>query len=108
MRCAGGRVIGGWRPTVARAVAEAGPQRDDARQDRRQAALEAARRAHPDQGPDEQAQVERPSGRRSRTDVRLAVRGTRFVAAARPGGGVQAAIASEDNHNVTSPRRTRA
>ena len=47
MRCEGGRVIGGWRPTVAREVAEAGPQRDDARQDRRQAALEAARRAHP-------------------------------------------------------------
>ena len=53
-------MIGGWRPTVGREVAEAGPQRDDERQDRRQAALEAARRAHTDQGPDEQAQVERP------------------------------------------------
>ena len=38
MRCEGGRVIGGWRPTVAREVAEAGPQRDDERQDRRRAA----------------------------------------------------------------------
>ena len=45
-------MIGGGRPTVARAVAEAGPQRDDERQDRRQVALEAARRAHPDQGPE--------------------------------------------------------
>ena len=53
-------MIGGWRPTVGREVAEAGPQRDDERQDRRQAALEAARRAHTDQGQEEQAQVERP------------------------------------------------
>ena len=41
MRCEGGRVIGGWRPTVAREVADTGPQRGDERPDRRQAALEA-------------------------------------------------------------------
>ena len=60
MRCEGGRVIGGWRLTVAPEVAETGPQREDERQDGRHAPLEPARRAHADQGPHEQAQVAGP------------------------------------------------